>query len=143
MYSQWWILGGLIAYFLLSIILIIKGVIKKRGRYTLKKSVNDLRLLLTIIWTAYFFLGSALVMASTINWTSLQLLKWSPESGTYLVISGLPFVSLLTVWYLAVSIIVKASKPWIKYTEEELELLKRDKEVFNNRIRRLVPWLKK
>ncbi len=143
MYNQEWIVWGIVAYLLLLIFIIIRGFIKRKGRYTLKRAVNDLRPLLTLIWTMYFLIGSILVIPSIVRWTDFQLLQFPTGSAAYLVVSWTPFVFILTIFYLVISIASSVSKPWIRYTDSELELLRKEKEELKSRIRRLVPWLRK
>ena len=138
-----YLLGALAILLLVIVCDVSWGFIKKRGRYILKKNINGLRPMLVIIWSAYFLLGAAALVSPIVKWVRPQLLKYPEGSTSYLTVSWLPDVFVLSALYLVGIVIVRSFQPWFKYTDTELDLLRKDKERLWGEIRRIVPWLRK
>lgn len=143
MTSQNWIIFPLVLLLFVSLFSLVRGVIRKKGKYELKKLINNLRPMLTVIWIAYFFLVSAVALSNLDYWISLRLQDAIKGSAQYLVVVSLPFVSAITIYYIAIKVLVGSGRLWIKYTDSELLLIAEEREKFRKQIRRFVPWLRK
>jgi len=143
MTDQKYLLGALAILLLVIVCDVGWGFIKKRGRYILKKNINGLRPMLAVIWSAYLLLGMVVLVSPIVRWVRPQLLKYPEGSTSYLIVSWVPDVFVLSALCLVGVVIVRSFQPWFKYTDTELDLLRKEEERLWGRIRRIVPWLRK
>ena len=135
-----WLLGIVGVYVLIVVVDWFRARKKKRLRYAVKRTTNDLRWLTHMVGAMYFIIGGVTLLPSVVDWAVNYLAvhpEWAAPNVSHYAIVGAPVVYVVAILSIAVWVVSKGFQPWIKYNEQELVWEKEGSEKFRGRLRRL------
>lgn len=129
-------LGAIGLYLVLLAYMLVRALRKGRARFELKKSVNHLRFSVHLIWVTYFSVWAVNQMLEVVAWTANYMWKYNSGTLTYYVVAAAPYVFIITAFAITMWVMLLSGKPWIRYSEQEQEWLKEEKEQFREKLQR-------
>ncbi len=111
--------GTLVFYILFLVFCIIRRARKTNLRFAIKEQLNISKPLVILPFACYFAIGTASILPAVTSWTNEQLLRLTPNSNSYFVVSWTPYIAIITTFYFVYRIANYGLKPWFKYTEKE------------------------
>jgi len=133
---------ALLGLAVLTVYDVVRGILRRRGRYHLKRNVNDLRFIATLIVVMFLLMGVVQLAAPIAEWAELQSVLYAENSDTSFVISLAPFVWVGVGMWVSVWLFYSSFKPIWKYSEEEEVWRKEGKDKFRGQVRKVLPFIK-
>lgn len=137
--SSVWIFSGLLGLYVVALVgALIKASRVGKVKFVLKQAANGWRWVVHLVWVMYFIVWSLYQIPGIVNWSATQLPKYGPDTVTYYIYAGAPYVAVTAILAVACWIMSVAGKPWIKYSEREQEWSKEERAWLRQRTRK---WL--